>query len=56
MTDKEKMLNGQPFYGKDKELMNDKAKARSLANKYNNVWLGGNVTIAGNPAKEIKKN
>lgn len=37
MTDKEKMLNGQPFYGKDKELMNDKAKARSLANKYNSI-------------------
>ena len=37
MTNKELMLAGLPFIGGDAELMEDKAKARSISNKYNSI-------------------
>lgn len=37
MTNKELMLAGSPFIGGDAELMEDKAKARSISNKYNSI-------------------
>lgn len=37
MSNKELMLNGSPFIGGDIELMDDKARARSLSNEYNSI-------------------
>ena len=37
MTNKELMLSGLPFIGGDDELMVDKARARSISNKYNSI-------------------
>ena len=37
MTNKELMEDGLPFWGGDMELMEDKARARSLANRYNSI-------------------
>lgn len=37
MTNRELMQNGMPFEGKDAELMQDKARARSMADRYNGI-------------------
>lgn len=37
MTNKELMMAGLPFIGGDEELMEDKARARSISNNYNNI-------------------
>ena len=37
MTNKELMMSGLPFIGGDAELMEDKARARSISNKYNST-------------------
>lgn len=37
MTNKELMLAGQPFIGADAELMQDKARARTVSNQYNTI-------------------